>query len=154
MRDRPASGRPQRRGMSLSRAMEGREEGMGADHELGRRGEDLAAAHLERNGYLILARNVRLRRGEIDIVAREGGDLVFVEVKTRAGDFCGTPEEAVTAAKLRHLARAAQEYLYSHLLTDQQARCDVVSVDLRETGEEPRIRVYRDAVELGELLPR
>jgi hypothetical protein len=64
--------------------------------QLGRRGEDLATAYLRQQGYVILARNWRCPVGEIDIVAREGEILAFVEVRTRRGDRFGTPEESIT----------------------------------------------------------
>ena len=71
---------------------------MGAGHELGRRGEALAAELLEAAGWRILARNFRYRRKEIDLIARRGAVVAFVEVKARAGPAFGHPLEAVTAA--------------------------------------------------------
>ena len=123
-----------------------------SNQELGRTGENLAVAHLERSGYLILERNVFMRRGEIDVIARQGGDLVFVEVKTRTSNRFGTPEDAITPAKIRSLARAVQEYLYANLLMEESARCDVVTVSMDTPGHEPCVKVFRDAVELGEAL--
>ncbi len=125
---------------------------MSSNQELGRVGEDLAVAHLERSGYLILERNVFMRRGEIDIIARQGGDLVFVEVKTRTSNRYGKPEDAITPTKVKSLAHAVQEYLYANLLTDESARCDVVTVSMDTPGHEPCVKVIRDAVELGEAL--
>ena len=74
-------------------------------------GEDAAVEALRRRGYRVLARNVRLRRGELDVVAEEGGDLVFVEVKSRRSVAYGTPAEAVGFQKQRTLVRLAAAYL-------------------------------------------
>jgi putative endonuclease len=79
--------------------------------ETARRGEDAAAAYLERVGLTIEARNWRCQVGEIDIVARDGAEIVFVEVKTRRSERAGTAEEAVSAAKQRRVGRLAQAYL-------------------------------------------
>ena len=77
----------------------------------GSRGELLAAGYLRRQGYTILRTNWRCRRGEIDIIARDGATLVFVEVRTRRSTNLGSPEESVTPAKQRRLAELAQTYL-------------------------------------------
>lgn len=94
---------------------------------LGRLGEDLACEYLERNGFMIVERNYRTRRGEIDIIARRENCEVFVEVKARrTGDY-GEPEEAVTGTKVRRIRAVASEYLGEKGLgTD--VRFDVVSV--------------------------
>src|ERR1700674_5941286 len=78
-----------------------------SEHALGRRGEDLAHRFLRRQGFIIVARNYRLSSGEAeaDLIAREGEDLVIVEVKTRASAEYGPPERAVSAEKQRHLIR-------------------------------------------------
>ena len=79
---------------------------------LGQSGEDAAASLLQARGYRILARNFRCRWGEIDIIAEEGGYLVFVEVKTRSGRGFGAPAEAVDPKKRQRLRRVAERYLY------------------------------------------
>lgn len=76
---------------------------MARKDDLGRRGEDLAARYLEDAGYRVVARNWRCARGEIDIIARTGDTLVFVEVKTRSSLAFGHPFEAITATKLARL---------------------------------------------------
>ncbi len=96
---------------------------------LGKSAEDLAADALERRGYAILARRYRTRHGEIDIVARDGRYLVFVEVKARRSDRCGRPAEAVTPPKQRRIALMALRYLACEGLRDRPCRFDVVSVD-------------------------
>lgn len=78
--------------------------------DLGRAGEAAAAELLRRRGYEIVGRGFLARRGEIDLVCRRGGELVIVEVKTRATDAFGTPVEAVGPRKRRALAAAASEY--------------------------------------------
>jgi putative endonuclease len=80
-------------------------------NEVAHRGEDAAAAFLERIGMTVEARNWRCAAGEIDIIARDGETLVFVEVKTRRSERAGTPEEAVSATKQRRIARLAGTYL-------------------------------------------
>jgi putative endonuclease len=108
--------------------------------QLGKMGEDLACAELQRRGYAILARRYRTRHGEIDIVARDGGTIVFVEVKARAGGEFGGGAEAVTAWKQQRIVRMATDYLARQRLLEAACRFDVVAVDL--LGAEPRIEVY------------
>lgn len=96
---------------------------------LGKSGEDLACAALERLGYVIVERRYRCRSGEIDIVARDGEVTVFVEVKTREGDEFGGGAAAVTPAKQRTIARVAMDYIARHRLYDRPCRFDVVVVD-------------------------
>ena len=74
-------------------------------------GEDLAAQYLERAGLAIVERNYRCKAGEIDVVAQDGSELVFAEVRTRSGAAFGTPEESVTARKRRKMAECAFTYL-------------------------------------------
>ena len=80
-------------------------------HLLGRHGERKASAYLKKQGYRILGTNFRCKAGEVDIIAADHETLVFVEVKTRSSDKFGTPQEAVTAAKLRTLRQVAHYYL-------------------------------------------
>jgi putative endonuclease len=96
---------------------------------LGASGEAMAARHLEGHGMRILERNVRCRLGEIDLVAVERGVIVFVEVKSNRGGRYGAPEEMVTPAKQRRLARLASWYLQAHGWLGRPARFDVVAVD-------------------------
>ena len=95
---------------------------------LGKHGEDLACAELERRGYAIVARRYRRRGGEIDIIARDGETTVFVEVKARDGRAFGEAAEAVTGWKRRRLVYTALDYLARHRLTDRPCRFDVVSI--------------------------
>ena len=110
---------------------------------LGKTGEDLACEELERRGYAIIARRYRRRGGELDIIARDGQTMVFVEVKAREGRAFGEACEAVTANKRRTITRLALDYLMRHRLTECSCRFDVVSIHF-ESGT-PVIEVYRNA---------
>ncbi len=114
----------------------------------GRRGEDIAAAHLSKHGYRIIERNYRCRQGEIDIIAMDGTALVFIEVKTRSSDRFGPPASAVDAGKQGRMAHAALKYMADKCLSDTEARFDVVSVVV--SGDEHRAEIIRDAFEWSE----
>ena len=109
----------------------------------GRIGEDLACRELERRGYAILARRYRRRNGEVDIVARDGPTIVFVEVKTRGGRAFGEAAESVTAIKRRRIVHMALDYLVHHRLTDRPCRFDVVSI--QREGDRVSVEVYQNA---------
>ena len=116
---------------------------------LGKTGEDLACAELRRRGYAILARRYRTRLGELDIVARQGDTLVFVEVKARATLRFGTPGEAVGWRKQRQLVLMARDFLARSRLWRVPCRFDVVAVLVPEDGAAPRVDVYPAAFRLG-----
>ena len=116
---------------------------------LGRKGEDLAASALDRKGFRILARNYRRSFGEIDIIARDGNCVAFVEVKTRRAAGVYTPAEAVTRRKQVQIARVAQEYLAANRLLDTPSRFDVVTVVIEADGSH-RIEHFADAFNLPE----
>ncbi len=107
----------------------------------GRLGEDAACALLTENSLLILARNVRYRDGEIDVVALDGATLVFVEVKWRRNDARGAPAEAVTAQKRERVIRAARRWLAENRGRAAAVRFDVVAI--RE--EPPKVDWIRGA---------
>lgn len=113
---------------------------------LGILGENLAVARLQECGYRIVARNFRCVFGEIDIIAEEGEDLVFVEVKARRGRGYGLPEEAVHKRKQQKLIQVAQYYLNRYTLAECSWRIDVVAIDLDERGAAREIRIYQHAV--------
>jgi len=113
--------------------------------QVGRRGEDLAARALQSRGWEILHRNLVLGKGELDIVARDGEYLVFVEVKARLNTQFGSPLEAVTYSKQRQLIRLATRYLEAHQLHDQPCRFDVAEVELTSTGKLDRFELHQDA---------
>jgi putative endonuclease len=118
---------------------------------LGERGEDEAAAYLEQQGYTIVARNWRTRSGELDIVARDGEWLVFVEVRTRrigrhaASPTLGAPEESVTPRKQLQLVAMADAYLFT-MPWEGRWRIDVLALELYPDDRVARINHLRDAV--------
>jgi putative endonuclease len=121
------------------------------DHRqsLGKRGEDLACAELEKRGYAILDRRFRTRCGELDIVARDGGVVVFVEVKARSGSRFGTPFESVTWKKRQRLSHMAASYLCLKRLSGVPCRFDVVSI-VEERGRQT-IELVRGAFDVESL---
>lgn len=123
---------------------------MSACAQTGRRGEDAAARYLVRQGYTLLARNYRVREGEIDIIARKGGFLALVEVKTRANSRFGQAREAVTPRKQARISAAAAQWLAAHPCA-LQPRFDVVEVYWSQGAPVPRaIRYFENAFETGE----
>jgi len=102
--------------------------------KLGKSGERIASAYLQKNGYIILSKNYRRKCGEIDIIARQGDYLVFIEVKTRTTTSHGHPLEAVTQRKQKQISKVAQYYLAENNLFDTAARFDVVAVTILNNG--------------------
>jgi putative endonuclease len=103
-----------------------------ARQQYGRAAEEAAARYLTRAGWRLLGRNVRIGRGELDIVARRGAVLAFVEVKGRRTTTCGAPEDAVGARKQRQVARLAQLWLAARpwaLSGIDDVRFDIIAVD-------------------------
>lgn len=117
----------------------------GARQKLGAWGERVAATHLESLGYHIVARNWRCSDGEIDLVAQQGQQMAFVEVKTRRGQGMGLPEEALTPAKGRKLIQLAELYMAEHEI-DMDWRIDLVAVELDKTGKLLRCEHIPNAV--------
>ena len=111
---------------------------------LGARGEERAAKHLESLGYTIVERNYRCRHGEIDIIARENGDLVFVEVKSRRNTSFGYPSEAVDSRKQRKLALSGEQYLIDRDLGEIDCRFDIAEVYFIN-GSPVKVEVVRGA---------
>ena len=111
-------------------------------HKLGKRGENMAVAHLLDKGHVILERNYRYGRGEVDIITRSPeGFIVFVEVKTRSSNHFGYPEEAVSKAQQRLLAKVAEEYTLQ-IGHEGELRFDIVAINLcgRKIPTPPHIR--------------
>jgi putative endonuclease len=111
--------------------------------DTGKQGEEIAAEHLRQQGFEILESNWRHRRLEVDIIAREGNVLVFVEVKTRSYDYFGKPEEFVSPAKERRLATAAAAYM-EQIGHEWAIRFDVVAI-LKTTHGGFTVELIRDA---------
>ena len=117
-------------------------------NEIARRGEDAAAAYLERIGMTLEARNWRCPAGEIDIVARDGDTFVLVEVKTRRSERAGSAEEAVSAAKQRKIGRLAGAYVVSGATIPAGGiRFDVVAIRVI-ADDRALLRHYRSAFEV------
>ena len=114
-----------------------------ADHNiLGKKGEELAAQFLEKLGYQIIALNWHEKKFEIDIIAQDQNQLVFVEVKTRTTDYFGSPVEAVTPAKQKHLVEGANYYIEKHDI-DLECRFDVIAIILNNNQQ--KIEHFKDA---------
>ena len=113
---------------------------------LGNWGEGVAAVQLEAEGYAIVARNWRCAAGEIDLVARDGETLVFVEVKTRRSPAYVAPEEALTPRKAQKLLQLGAQYVYENALGDINWRIDLVAIELDARGLLLRCNHVRNAV--------
>ncbi len=98
--------------------------------DFGQNGENIAENYLKSIGYFILNRNYRCKQGEIDIIAKDGEEIVFVEVKTRSSIIYGNPAEAVDTYKQKHIRKAAEVYVYSNQLYNCYIRFDVIEVYL------------------------
>ncbi|HID70640.1 MAG TPA: YraN family protein [Desulfobacterales bacterium] len=101
---------------------------------LGKKGEDLAASFLKKNGFQIIQRNYRQKIGEIDIIARQNEWLVFIEVKARKSIRFGQPFEAVTQNKQAQICRVALDFMTRNKLLDQPVRFDVISILFKGEG--------------------
>ncbi len=114
--------------------------------------EERACRHLERSGLTIVERNFRTRGGEIDIIARKGEVLVFVEVRSREVPDFGTPEESVTPAKRRRIVAAARHYLSKVPSSSwREARFDVIAIE--GSGDDAALRHYQAAFDAkGKIL--
>ena len=121
---------------------------------LGRQGESLARQYLLQAGYRILAANYRCPWGEVDLVAQEGEELVFVEVRTRRSSAYGSPQESITPEKIERLQATAQDYLQNHTpepgRSELQWRIDLVSIRFDAGGagaSAPSIEHLKHAVQ-------
>jgi putative endonuclease len=101
-------------------------------NELGAKGEDLAIRYLKKRGYRIIERNYRVKLGEIDIIAEQGDDLVFIEVKTRSDTSFGSPFESITVQKQKQLSKVALEYIGKKKCHLCPARFDVVGIQFQK----------------------
>lgn len=121
------------------------------NRRLGEWGERQACLHLEGKGYVMLATNFRCRAGEIDIVAAQGEQLVFVEVKSRRGDAYGIAEESISPVRAERLAEVAEEFLRARLggefSSGTQWRIDLVCLNMDLRGRLLSINHIENAVE-------
>jgi putative endonuclease len=111
---------------------------------LGKFGEEIAEELLRSKGYQILKRNFRFGKGEIDIIAKDGDYLVFVEVKSRKNYDFGEPEYAITKSKQRQLKKIAEAYFYVNGIEEQLCRFDVITI-VGEKREEMKINHIENA---------
>jgi putative endonuclease len=114
--------------------------------QIGQEGEDQAERYLEGLGCVILERNWHCRYGEIDRIARDGQELVFVEVKVRRSGAFGSPEDALASPKAKRLIRAAWSYLEERGQEEADWRIDVVAIQRGAGGSIARIDHYRNAI--------
>lgn len=110
----------------------------------GKDGEDMAAEFLEDKGYVILDRNYNFLRGEVDIIAYIGREIVFVEVKTRSSDHFGAPEEAVDEGKKKQIKKVAEAWLHERKMDGAPVRFDVIAI-VGPQDEQKRIKHYEAA---------
>ncbi len=115
--------------------------------ELGRRGEELALKMIKRLGYKCIARNYRCALGEVDLIAKDGDTLVFIETKTRKGASLAYAKEAIDARKKRQLSKVALAFMKANNCCEVKSRFDVVAVTLH--GNRERIEVIKNAFELA-----
>ncbi|WP_039764488.1 MULTISPECIES: YraN family protein [unclassified Caldicellulosiruptor] len=113
--------------------------------ELGNSGEEKAVEFLKKMGYEILHRNFRCKLGEVDIIAKEGNTIVFVEVKTRRSLKFGYPSEAITMTKQRHLKRVAEYFVQRQKAKNCMYRFDVVEVYMNAKNEVLDINLIKNA---------
>ena len=95
---------------------------------MGKAGEEISCIYLEQIGYRIIERNFNCRQGEIDIIAKDKDEYVFIEVKTRSNIKFGRPKEAVNETKQKHIYKSTKFYLYLHKLNDAFIRFDVIEI--------------------------
>ena len=99
-------------------------------HDIGKLGENLACKYLQNQGYKIIGRNFEARQGEIDIIALDGKEMVFIEVKTRSNVTYGKPVEAVNEIKQKHLIKTIEYYIYKRHLENEFIRIDIIEIYL------------------------
>ncbi len=112
--------------------------------QIGDEGEDIAAAYLESKGWLILDRNYFFEKAEVDIVAYDHTQIIFVEVKSRSGTYFGRPEDYVTPKKEGLVKKAAEAWVYERKMDTALVRFDIVSI-VKEKNSAPDITHFEDA---------
>jgi len=114
---------------------------------LGRLGEQLALEKIKRLGYKCIEKNYRCSLGEIDLIAKDGDCLVFIEIKTRKGRTLGYAKEAITPRKIRQISKVALAYMKSNDCCDSRSRFDVIAINI--IGDREEMEVIKDAFELA-----
>jgi putative endonuclease len=116
---------------------------MAAHNDKGKQGEELALANLVAKGYSVLHTNWRYQKTEVDIIAKIGNILVFIEVKTRNSEYFGLPESFVTEAKKRSFGKASEAYCQINQLNDVDIRYDIMAVIINKKTQE--VQHFEDA---------
>jgi len=112
----------------------------------GKFGEDLAKDYLLKKGYGVIGENIKVSFQEIDIIARQGGITVFVEVKTRLSSVFGSAEDAFDLKKFNNLKKALEFYIYKNNLDENLVRLDFISVDISRQKKRAKIKHYKDII--------
>ncbi|MBK9927349.1 MAG: YraN family protein [Anaerolineales bacterium] len=113
------------------------------NQRIGKWGEETAVEYLMQKGCEIVRQNVRTPYGEIDIIAKQGETIIFIEVKTRTSNTMGLPEEAITPRKREHMIACAEHYAAEHEIDSWQI--DVISIE-GKPGTEPTITYFENAI--------
>ncbi|ATD54952.1 YraN family protein [Clostridium chauvoei] len=113
--------------------------------DIGNYGEDLAYNYLKSHGYYILKRNFRNRFGEIDLICKKDGIIIFVEVKSRYSSLYGTPIEAITYSKQKQIINLCKYYITLNKLYNYNCRFDVIEIFLNPKNNLFLINHYEDA---------
>lgn len=119
---------------------------MYVSHELGRIGENIIADYITKLGYKVVERNFACNQGEIDIIAKDKEELVFIEVKTRTDISYGEASEAVTNTKKRHLINSIKYYIYKQKLENQPIRIDVAEVYINKGKVKVKVNYIKQAI--------
>jgi putative endonuclease len=114
--------------------------------DTGRLGEHLAVEYLQKHGFTIIETNYHCRAGEIDIVARQGDCLVFIEVRAKTGTGFCTPEESVSSAKKRKIIAAANRYRFDHQDLPADWRIDFIAIEFDNKGKTKRLELIKNAI--------
>ncbi len=112
---------------------------------VGNKGEDIAVKYLSEKGYKIIDRNYQYGHGEIDIIAKDKDELVFIEVKYRRSLEYGNPEDSITKKKQAQIRKVAEAYLYENDIEDNLCRIDVIAI-LHYPNSKPEITHYQNAL--------
>lgn len=104
---------------------------MGDKQQIGKSGEEIATKYLAKKGYKIMERNFRCNQGEIDIIAMDGEEIVFIEVKTRRNKNYGLASEAVNKQKKKHLIKTIKYYIYIKNLEYEFIRIDIIEIYIK-----------------------
>lgn len=112
--------------------------------EIGNKGEDIACTYLSKLGYKIIERNYRIRGGEVDIIAIDHEQIVFVEVKARYSHKYGLPRESITYWKIKALMKSSLFYLQGKNWLHKSYRLDFVGIDFSKTREHPEIELIKN----------